>query len=73
MLKSNEDFLPYYRNKSVLIGKEIAYVFDGAEYKGVAVDIDNMWVRPDDVLKDYTINGSPCGVLEHLENGEWVK
>ena len=42
MLKSNEDFIHYYRNKSVLIGKEIAYVFDGAEYKGVAVDIDNM-------------------------------
>lgn len=21
----------------------------------------------------YTIDGKPCGVLEHLENGEWVK
>lgn len=38
-----------------------------------AVDIDNMWVTPDDVLKNYTINGKPCGVLEHLENGEWVE
>ena len=42
MLKSNEDFLPYYRNKSVLIGKEISYIYGGAEYKGVAVDIDNV-------------------------------
>lgn len=38
-----------------------------------AVDIDNMWVTPDDVLKDYTIDNAPCGVLEHLENGEWVE
>ena len=38
-----------------------------------AVDIDNMWVTPDDVLKNFTINNTPCGVLEHLENGEWVK
>lgn len=42
MLKSEEDFIPYYKSKSVLIGKEISYVFDGAEYKGVAVDIDNV-------------------------------
>lgn len=38
-----------------------------------AVDIDNMWVTPDDVLKDYTIDNAPAGVLEHLENGEWVE
>lgn len=38
-----------------------------------AVDIDNMWVTPDDVLKDFTIDNALCGVLEHLENGEWVK
>ena len=38
-----------------------------------AVDIDNMWVRPGDVLEDYTIDNAPCGVLEHLENGEWVQ
>ena len=25
------------------------------------------------LLMDYTINGHPCGVFEHLENGEWVK
>ena len=38
-----------------------------------AVDIDNMWVTPDDVLKDYTIDEKPAGVLEHLENGKWVQ
>lgn len=25
------------------------------------------------LLSDYTIDGKPCGVLEHFENGEWVK
>ena len=25
------------------------------------------------LLKDFTINNAPCGVLEHLENGEWVE
>ena len=42
MLKSEEDFIPYYKSKSVLIGKEISYIYDGSEYKGVAVDIDNL-------------------------------
>lgn len=38
-----------------------------------AVAIDDMWVTADDVLEYYTINDSPCGKLEHLENGEWVQ
>ena len=25
------------------------------------------------LLSDYTIDGKPCGVLEHRENGEWVE
>lgn len=39
----------------------------------VAVAIDDAWVQAKDVLKLYTIDNAPCGVLEHLENGEWVK
>ena len=32
------------------------------------------WSSADEILKQgYTIDGKPCGVLEHLENGEWVK
>ena len=42
MLKSEEDFIPYYKSKSVLIGKEISYIYSGSEHKGVAVDIDNV-------------------------------
>ena len=38
-----------------------------------AVDIDDMWVTPDDVLKDYNIDNKPAGILEHRENGEWVQ
>lgn len=26
-----------------------------------------------DLLRQFTIDGSPCGVPEHLENGEWVE
>jgi hypothetical protein len=26
-----------------------------------------------DLLRQFTIDNAPCGVLEHLENGEWVK
>ena len=25
------------------------------------------------LLKDFTINNAPCGVLEHMENWEWVE
>lgn len=39
----------------------------------VAVAIDDAWIQADDVLRLYTINNKPCGVLEHLENGEWVE
>ena len=33
------------------------------------------WYTADDLMtSDYTIDGKPCGVLEHLnENGEWVE
>ena len=27
----------------------------------------------EELARDYTIDGQPAGVLEHLENGEWVK
>ena len=38
-----------------------------------AVDIDS-WVTAGGLQEyGYTINGKPCGVLEHLENGEWVE
>jgi hypothetical protein len=42
-------------------------------YDGGEVCADGVVYNADDLLETYTINGSPCGVLEHLENGEWVK
>lgn len=45
----------------------------------VAVDegevcVDGVVYNADDLLECYTINGKPCGVLEHLnENREWVQ
>lgn len=41
LLSSNEDFMPYYREKSVLIGKEISYVQNGNTYTATAVNIDD--------------------------------
>lgn len=31
------------------------------------------WYDAKHLLENFTAYGSPCGVLEHLENGEWVK
>lgn len=37
------------------------------------VCVDGIVYNADDLLECYTINGKPCGVLEHLEDGEWVE
>lgn len=34
---------------------------------------DDRSLYAEQILTDCTIDGKPCGVLEHLENGEWVK
>jgi hypothetical protein len=41
---------------------------------------DNVWlggastaISTEELMRDFTAKGSPCGVLEHLKNGEWVK
>lgn len=32
------------------------------------------WTTAEELCRgDYSIDGHPCGVLEHLENGEWVE
>ena len=41
LLSSNEDFMQYYREKSILIGKKIAYIKNGETYTGIALDIDD--------------------------------
>ena len=41
LLSSNRDFMSYYREKSILVGKEIAYVKNGALYTGTALNIDD--------------------------------
>lgn len=41
---------------------------------GGEVYVDGVVYNADDLFECYTINGKPCGVLEHLDDkGEWVK
>jgi hypothetical protein len=41
---------------------------------GGQIKFCNMWYTANELLKKgYTIDGKPCYVLEHLENGEWVE
>ena len=37
------------------------------------VHVNGCFYSANDLLLQFTIDGKPCGVLEHLENGEWVK
>lgn len=48
----------------------ISYAHDDFE---TTVYIEGKYLSADNLLRDFTINGKPCGVLEHLENGEWVR
>lgn len=41
---------------------------------------NNVWlggaltaISTEELMRDFTAKGEPCGCLEHLENGEWVK
>ncbi len=40
LLSSNEDFMEYYKSKSILLGKEVSYIQNGVIHNGTAVDID---------------------------------
>ena len=48
----------------------ISYAHDDL---GTTVYIEGKYLSADNLLRDFTINNAPCGVLEHLENGEWVE
>jgi hypothetical protein len=37
------------------------------------VHVNGCLYDANDLLRQFTIDNEPCGVLEHLENGEWVK
>lgn len=41
LICSGQEFIEYYRSKSVLLGKEVSYVLNGNLYTGMAVDIDD--------------------------------
>lgn len=30
-------------------------------------------ISTEELMRDFTAKGEPCGILEHLEDGEWVK
>ena len=62
-----------------LVGKVIEY--DGGCYLVTMYDskINDVLIGNGDLLSEttlktyYTLDGSPCGKFEHLENGEWVE
>jgi hypothetical protein len=62
-----------------LVGKVIEFdvfaqlvlMYDGKDNAILAGD--GYWISESILLKDYTIDGQPCGVFEHMENGEWVE
>lgn len=63
-----------------LVGKVIeqrenasVVVFYSSKNGGV-IFVNSLVYTATDILNNgYTIDGSPCGVFEHLENGEWVE
>ena len=40
LLSSNEDFMEYYKSKSIILGKEVSYIQNGVIHNGTALDID---------------------------------
>lgn len=62
-----------------LVGKVIewkgdAFVVTAFSKERMVVVFDSIHHTAEDLINDcYTIDGSPCGVLEHIENGEWVE
>lgn len=46
---------------------------DDPSYHYCTVYVNGDHYVASELLDEFTINGSPCGVLEHLENGAWVK
>ncbi|MBO7330022.1 MAG: hypothetical protein J6W00_14770, partial [Lentisphaeria bacterium] len=44
-----------------------------ATSEGGEVFVDGIYYNANKLLDEFTINNKPCGVFEHLENGEWVE
>ena len=69
-------------NKSEML-KLLGKVVENKETKNVflihsvtdsKIGIGQVFIKKEVLLKSHTfIDGSPCGVYEHLENGEWVE
>ena len=64
---------------SSLVGKVLhhstgAYLVTAFENRWNQVKIESVWRDADELMKLWTwLDGKPCGVLEHLEDGEWVE
>ena len=41
LLSLDEDFMEYYKSKSILLGREVSYIQNGVIHNGTAVDIDS--------------------------------
>lgn len=46
---------------------------DPAENLSAFIRAGQCWIAADKLLTGYTLEGAQCGVLEHIENGEWVR
>lgn len=56
------------RNSSAYL--VISYAHDEL---ATTIYIEGKYLSEDRLMADFTIDGKPCGKLEHLENGEWVE
>ena len=62
-----------------LVGKVLQYNTDSYlvtafENRLNQVKIESVWRDADELMKVWIcLDGKPCGVMEHLENGEWIE
>lgn len=61
-----------------LVGKVLKhdtglYLVTAYENRWNQVKIESAWREEEELLERWTIDTMPCGVFEHLEDGEWVE
>ena len=62
-----------------LVGKVLKhdtgnYLVTAFEYRWDQIKVESVWRDADELLQNWVhLDKTPCGVLEHLEDGEWVE
>lgn len=71
---------PYNAEETPKLPFEVSEI--NSDFRTIVVSCkgDKIWlggastaISTEELMRDFTIDGSPCGVLEHLENGQWVQ